>query len=120
MTTQAPARTRHSISVLTTHAVDSVPALVAFESQRYLFNTPGAPSRIALQNNVDLRKAGHVFLGDFEENAGLPGFILSSVEAGNDRTQLVGPEETDHLLATCRFLRGGESRSVSMKTGWLA
>ncbi|KWU43972.1 hypothetical protein RHOSPDRAFT_25944 [Rhodotorula sp. JG-1b] len=88
MTTQAPARTRYSISVLTTHAVDSVPALVAFESQRYLFNTPGAPSRIALQNKVDLRKAGHVFLGDFEESAGLPGFILSSVEAGNDRTQL--------------------------------
>ncbi|GAA5875077.1 hypothetical protein JCM3774_003421 [Rhodotorula dairenensis] len=104
MTTQAPAGTRYSISVLTTHTVDSAPALlVAFDSQRYLFNTPEAISRIALQNKVGLRKVGHVFLGDVEESAGLPGFILSSVEAGNDRIKLVGPEGTDHFLATCRF-----------------
>lgn len=104
MTTQAPAGTRYSISVLTTHTVDSAPALlVAFDSQRYLFNTPEAISRIALQNKVGLRKVGHVFLGDVGESAGLPGFILSSVEAGNDRIKLVGPEGTDHFLATCRF-----------------
>ena len=104
MTTQAPAGTRYSISVLTTHTVDSAPALlVAFDSQRYLFNTPEAISRIALQNKVGLRKVGHVFLGDVEESAGLPGFILSSVEAGNERIKLVGPEGTDHFLATCRF-----------------
>ncbi|BGP57816.1 hypothetical protein JCM8202v2_005463 [Rhodotorula sphaerocarpa] len=89
MTTQAPAGTRYSISVLTTHTVDSAPALlVAFDSQRYLFNTPEAISRIALQNKVGLRKVGHVFLGDLEESAGLPGFILSSVEAGNDRIKV--------------------------------
>ncbi|GAA5984538.1 hypothetical protein JCM10908_003390 [Rhodotorula pacifica] len=104
MTTLAPAGTRYSVSVLTTHTVDSAPSLlVAFDSQRYLFNTPEAISRIALQNKVGLRKVGHVFLGDVEESAGLPGFILSSVEAGNDRIKVVGPEGTDHFLATCRF-----------------
>lgn len=104
MTELAPAGTRYSVSVLTTHTVDSQPSLlVAFDSQRYLFNAPEGFSRIALQNKVGLRKVGHVFLGDLAESGGLPGFVLTSVEAGNDKIRVYGPEGTDHLLASCRF-----------------
>lgn len=104
MTELAPAGTRYSVSVLTTHTVDSSPSLlVAFENQRYLFGTPEGFSRIALQNKVGLRKVGHVFLGDLAQSGGLPGFLLTSVEAGNDKIKVFGPRGTDHLLASCRF-----------------
>lgn len=104
MTEYASMNTGYSVSVLTTHTVDTQPSLlIAFDNQRYLFNTPEAVSRVALQGKVGLRKVSNVFLGDLEQSAGLPGFILSSVEAGNDKIQVVGPEGTDQLLASCRF-----------------
>ncbi|GAA5921209.1 hypothetical protein JCM3775_004142 [Rhodotorula graminis] len=116
MTELAPAGTRYSVSVLTTHTVDSHPSLlVAFDSHRYLFNAPEGFSRIALQNKVGLRKVGHVFLGDVAESAGgLPGFVLTSVEAGNDRIKVYGPEGTDHLLASCRFFTRRDKLSLQV------
>ncbi|GAA5824883.1 hypothetical protein JCM11251_005379 [Rhodosporidiobolus azoricus] len=115
MSDVAPMNTGYSVSVLTTHTDDSQPSLlVAFDNQRYLFNTPEATSRIALQNKVGLRKVGHVFLGDLEQSAGLPGFILSSVEAGNDKIQVVGPEGTDHLLASCRYFTRRDKLSLKV------
>ncbi|GAA6000534.1 hypothetical protein JCM5350_002403, partial [Sporobolomyces pararoseus] len=91
---------KYSVSVLSTHSTDSSPSLlVTFPDQRYLFNTPEAISRIALQSKLGLRKVGKVFLGSVEESAGLPGFILSSVEAGNSKIEVVGPAGTDHYLA---------------------
>ncbi|GAA5914929.1 hypothetical protein JCM6882_008111 [Rhodosporidiobolus microsporus] len=115
MTDVAPMNTGYSVSVLTTHSDDSQPSLlVAFDNQRYLFNAPEATSRIALQNKVGLRKVGHLFLGDLEQSAGLPGFILSSVEAGNDKIQVFGPEGTDHLLATCRFFTRRDKLSLKV------
>lgn len=104
MTQAAPSGTRYTISVLTTDTVDSAPSLlVTFDSQRYLFNTPEAVSRVALSNKVGLKKVGHVFLGDLAQSAGLPGLILSSVEGGNDKMVVHGPRGTDHFLASCRF-----------------
>ncbi|GAA6009767.1 hypothetical protein JCM10207_004185 [Rhodosporidiobolus poonsookiae] len=104
-----------SVSVLTTHTVDSHPSLlVTFDNQRYLFNTPEAFSRIALQNKVGLRKVGHVFLGDLEQSAGLPGFVLSSVEAGIDKIQIFGPEGAEQLLASCRFFTRREKLSLKI------
>lgn len=95
---------KFSISVLSTHSSDSSPSLlVTFDSRRYLFNTPEAISRIALQSKVGLRKVGNVFLSSLQDSAGLPGFILSSVEAGNNKIQVVGPVGTDHYLASCRY-----------------
>ncbi|GAA5907088.1 hypothetical protein JCM8208_004509 [Rhodotorula glutinis] len=116
MTELAPAGTRYSVSVLTTHTVDSHPSLlVAFDSHRYLFNAPEGFSRIALQNKVGLRKVGHVFLGDAGESAGgLPGFVLTSVEAGNDRIKVYGPEGTDHLLASCRYFTRRDKLSLQV------
>ncbi|GAA5867433.1 hypothetical protein JCM1840_002137 [Sporobolomyces johnsonii] len=115
MTEPAPAGTRYSLSVLSTHTVDSSPALlVAFDSHRYLFNTPESISRISLQNKVGLRKVGHVFLGDLEQSAGLPGFVLSTVEAGNDRIAVVGPQGTEHYLASCRFFTRRDKLSLKI------
>ncbi|BGP51089.1 hypothetical protein JCM10450v2_007018 [Rhodotorula kratochvilovae] len=115
MTELAPAGTRYSVSVLTTHTVDSTPSLlVAFDNQRYLFNAPEGFSRIALQNKVGLRKVGHVFLGDLAQSGGLPGFVLTSVEAGNDKIQVFGPEGSDHLLASCRFFTRRDKLSLKV------
>ncbi|GAA5995462.1 ribonuclease Z [Rhodotorula paludigena] len=115
MTELAPAGTRYSVSVLTTHTVDSSPSLlVAFENQRYLFGTPEGFSRIALQNKVGLRKVGHVFLGDLAQSGGLPGFLLTSVEAGNDKIKVFGPRGTDHLLASCRFFTRRDKLSLQV------
>ncbi|GAA5968545.1 hypothetical protein JCM11641_007673 [Rhodosporidiobolus odoratus] len=115
MTDAAPMNAGYSVSVLTTHSVDSQPSLlVAFDNQRYLFNTPESISRIALQNKVGLRKVGHVFLGNLEQSAGLPGFILSSVEAGNDKIQIIGPRGADHLLASCRFFTRRDKLSLKV------
>lgn len=95
---------KFSVSVLSTYSSDSTPSLlVTFPDQRYLFNTPEAISRVAVQSKVGLRKVGNVFLGSIEESAGLPGFILSSVEAGNNKIEIVGPAGADHYLASCRF-----------------
>jgi ribonuclease Z len=95
---------KYSVSVLSTYSNDSSPSLlVTFPDQRYLFNTPEAISRIALQSKVGLRKVGNVFLGSLDESAGLPGFVLSSVEAGNNKIEIAGPAGTDHYLASCRF-----------------
>ncbi|GAA5863071.1 hypothetical protein JCM8547_002788 [Rhodosporidiobolus lusitaniae] len=115
MAESSHANTRFSVSVLTTHTVDSQPSLlVTFDDQRYLFNTPEAISRVALQSKVGLRKVNNVFLGELEQSAGLPGFILSSVEAGNDKIQVVGPEGTDHLLASCRFFTRRDRLSLKV------
>lgn len=109
---------KFSISVLSTHSSDSSPSLlVTFDNRRYLFNTPEAISRIALQSKVGLRKVGNVFLGSLQDSAGLPGFILSSVEAGNNKIEIVGPVGTDHYLASCRFFtRRYASSSLSHST----
>ncbi|GAA6036325.1 hypothetical protein JCM8097_001668 [Rhodosporidiobolus ruineniae] len=121
MTEAAPPNTGYSVSVLTTHTVDTQPSLlVAFDNQRYLFNAPEAISRVALQNKVGLRKVGHVFLGELEQSAGLPGFILSSVEAGQDKIQVVGPEGTDHLIASCRFFTRRDRLSLKVTSPTLA
>lgn len=50
-----------------------------------------------------MKKISKAFIGDLEKSAGLPGFILSTVEAGNHVVELVGPEGLDHLVATYRF-----------------
>ncbi|GAA5899823.1 tRNase Z [Sporobolomyces salmoneus] len=108
---------KYSISILSTHSSDSSPSLlVAFPDQRYLFNTPESISRIALQSKVGLRKVGNVFLGSVGESAGLPGFILSSVEAGNSRIEIVGPGGTDHYLASCRFFTRRDKLSLKVST----
>ncbi|GAA5820403.1 hypothetical protein JCM3770_002431 [Rhodotorula araucariae] len=115
MTDLAPAGTRYSVSVLTTHTVDSTPSLlVAFDAQRYLFNAPEGFSRIALQNKVGLRKVGHVFLGDLAQSGGLPGFVLTSVEAGNHKIRVFGPQGTDHLLASCRYFTRRDKLSLKV------
>ncbi|GAA5921129.1 hypothetical protein JCM1841_002430 [Sporobolomyces salmonicolor] len=115
MTELAPAGTRYSLSILSTHTVDSSPSLlVTFDSHRYLFNLPESISRISLQNKVGLRKVGHVFLGDLEDSAGLPGFVLSTVEAGNDRIAVVGPQGTEHYLASCRFFTRRDKLSLKI------
>ncbi|BGP19471.1 hypothetical protein JCM10213_006291 [Rhodosporidiobolus nylandii] len=115
MTEAAPMNTGYTVSVLTTHTVDSHPSLlVTFDNQRYLFNAPEAFSRVALQNKVGLRKVGHVFLGELEQSGGLPGFVLSSVEAGNDKIKVFGPEGTDHLLASCRFFTRRDKLSLKV------
>lgn len=104
MTSAAPPNTRYHLQLLTTATSDSKPSLlVTFDSQRYLFNAPESISRVFVQSRIGMRKISKVFLGDLNESAGLPGFVLSTVEAGNHQVELVGPEGTDHLVATYRF-----------------
>ncbi|GAA5944075.1 tRNase Z [Sporobolomyces koalae] len=108
---------RFHVSVLSTYSSDSTPSLlVTFQNQRYLFNTPEAISRIALQSKVGLRKVGNVFLGSIDESIGLPGFILSSVEAGNNKIEIVGPVGVDHFLASCRFFTRREKLSLKVSS----
>ncbi|GAA6001924.1 hypothetical protein JCM5350_002072, partial [Sporobolomyces pararoseus] len=59
---------------------------------------------------------GKVFLGSVEESAGLPGFILSSVEAGNSKIEVVGPAGTDHYLASCRFFTRRDKLSLKVSS----
>lgn len=104
MASAAPVNARYHISVLATSTVDSKPSLlVTFDNARYLFNSPESISRICVQSKIALRKVGAVFLGDLEESAGLPGLILSTVEAGNNKVQICGPAGTTHFVASCRF-----------------
>ncbi|GAA6021489.1 hypothetical protein JCM11491_006513 [Sporobolomyces phaffii] len=106
---------KFSISVLSTHSNDSSPSLlVSFPDSRFLFGTPEGVSRIALQSKVGLRKVGNVFLGSIQESAGLPGFILSSVEAGNSKIEIVGPTGTSHYLASCRFFTRRDKLSLKI------
>ncbi|GAA5821347.1 hypothetical protein JCM10212_000982 [Sporobolomyces blumeae] len=108
---------RFTASVLSTHSSDSSPSLlVAFDSKRYLFNTPEAISRIALQSKVGLRKVSNVFLGSLDESAGLPGFVLSTVEAGNTKIEVVGPDGTEHFLASCRYFTRRDKLSLKVTT----
>lgn len=44
-----------------------------------------------------------MFLGGLDNSAGLPGFILSSVEAGNSEIEVIAPEGIDHLVSSFRF-----------------
>lgn len=104
MTTPAPRNTRYSVNVLTTSTADTSPSLlVVYDNQRYLFNTPEAMSRVCVQGKTGMRKISNVFLGDLVRSAGLPGFLLSTVEAGNNKVEVVGPEGTEHLVASYRF-----------------
>lgn len=104
MTTPAAPNTRYTLQVLSAHSSDSAPsALITFDQQRYLFNAPESLSRVCVQGRVGLRKVTNLFLGGLEESAGLPGLVLSTVEAGNRSLEVAGPAGTDHLLASCRF-----------------
>lgn len=104
MTHAAPLNTRYSLSVLSTASVDSRPSLlVTFDNHRYLFNTPEAISRVCVQSKIGMKKMGQVFLGELRESAGLPGFILSTVEAGTKELEVFGPTGTEHFVASCRF-----------------
>ena len=104
MTTPAPLNTRYTLSLLSTHSTDSSPSLlVTFDNHRYLFNTPESISRVCVQNKIGMKKIGQAFLGRLEESTGLPGFVLSTVEAGNREVELFGPEGLDHFMASCRY-----------------
>lgn len=104
MTHAAPLNTRYSLSLLSTHSADSTPSLlVTFDNHRYLFNVPESISRICVQNKIGMKKMGQVFLGQLEGSEGLPGFVLSTVEAGSRELELFGPQGLEHLMASCRF-----------------
>ncbi|KAK4055371.1 hypothetical protein OIO90_003209 [Microbotryomycetes sp. JL221] len=112
-TNTEPVKTRYSVSVLSTHTVDSKPCLLlTFQDKRYLFNTPESTSRICVQNKTSLKKIGQTFLGQLEQSLGLPGFVLSSVESGNNKLQVFGPNGLKHYLATCRYFTRREQLSL--------
>lgn len=93
------------LHLLTCHTVDSSPSLlVNFDQHKYLFNVPESLSRVCVQSKIGLKKVGKVFLGNLNEaSAGLPGYLLSTVEAGNRDVELVGTPGLDHLVASYRF-----------------
>ncbi|KAL8292590.1 hypothetical protein RQP46_001202 [Phenoliferia psychrophenolica] len=115
MTTPAPPNTRYSVNVLSTSTVDSSPSLVViYDAKRYLFNTPEAISRVCVQGKTGMRKIHNVFLSQLDNSAGLPGFLLSTVEAGNNQVEVVGPEGTEHLVASYRFFTRREQLSLKV------
>ncbi|KAM0790962.1 hypothetical protein ACM66B_004267 [Microbotryomycetes sp. NB124-2] len=106
-------KTRYTISVLSIDSADSKPALlVTFPDKRYLFNTPESIGRICVQNKTGLKKVGQAFLGDLQVSTGLPGFILSAVEAGSSKLQIYGPRGLKHYLASCRYFTRRDQLSL--------
>ncbi|KAK4048132.1 hypothetical protein OIV83_005002 [Microbotryomycetes sp. JL201] len=106
-------KTRYTIQVLSVDSSDSKPALlVTFPDKRYLFNTPESIGRICVQNKTGLKKVGQAFVGDLQASTGLPGFILSAVEAGAHKLQVYGPRGLKHYLASCRYFTRRDQLSL--------
>ncbi|KAM0752304.1 hypothetical protein T439DRAFT_355163 [Meredithblackwellia eburnea MCA 4105] len=115
MTSLATKNAQYSLQILSNHSVDSNPSLLLiFPDQRYLFNSPEAISRVCIQDKTQLKKVGNVFIGSLESSAGLPGLILTTVEAGNDQVQVIGPQGLDHLVASYRFFTRRERLSLKL------
>ena len=96
-----------TLQLLSTHSVDSSPALLlSTHHTRYLVNAPEGISRVCLQSKLSLGKLDAVLVGSLAHSPhaqGLPGVILASVEAGNKRLRVFGPQGITHYLASLRF-----------------